>query len=359
MGELNLSNITTTNLTGTETLYSVDPKATDGATGNGETYWDNPNANKYHGYYQKIAELKKSTDAFSTWVTNKGYVCENPADQKILDHLTGHGKDTFSSIMFNLVVCKKIYGEAYAEIVREDGQLINLKPLDPASMRVVFNKKGIITRYEQKSKAGTYNKTFNPDEIFHLVNDRVADGTHGTSVIEACQWVIDARNEAMADWRKVLHRNVVPLRIIEVDSDNASKLSTLKTQYQDAINKGEVLVVPKGNVSVTDSSPALQDPQSWISYLENFFYQAVGIPRVIASSENFTEASSKIGYLTFEPIYTREQTLLEEDIWSQLFIRIKFNKPPSLAGVVQDDEAKNTGQLGIQPKDTQATLTRE
>jgi len=79
----------------------------------------------------------------------------------------------------------------------------------------------------------------------------------------------------------------------------------------------------------------------------------------MATSEGFTEAGGKVGFLTFEPIYTNEQTLLEADLRAQLAIEIKFNRPPSLSGVVSEDEEKNTGQLGIQPKDSEATITRE
>ena len=94
--------------------------------------------------------------------------------------------------------------------------------------------------------------------------------------------------------------------------------------------------------------------------MENFFYQAVGIPKVIlGGSEEFTEASSKISYLTYEQIYTREITELESDLWNQLAIRLKFNKPASLKNEMLSSEDKNTGQTSFQPKDTEITGGRE
>ena len=129
-------------------------------------------------------------------------------------------------------------------------------------------------------------------------------------------------------------------------------------EYEKAINKGEVLVIPKGTVEITDSQITIQDPISWIQYLENFFYQAVGVPRVIATSQEYTEAASKVGFLTFEPIYTNEQTLLEQDLWNQIAIKLKFGRPPSLSGVLQESEEKNTGQTGIQPNEVTATAGR-
>ena len=50
---------------------------------------------------------------------------------------------------------KKINGDAFAEIIRgKDGNIVNLKVLDPASIRVVTNRKGVIIRYDQLSKTG-------------------------------------------------------------------------------------------------------------------------------------------------------------------------------------------------------------
>jgi hypothetical protein len=335
--------------------YSVPSQNLDVHGDQDETFWDYPNAQKNMGYYKTIPELKKAIDALAVWTTGKGYETDQDT-RAILEHITGNGKDTFKNIIWNMQVMKKAVGDSFAEIIidKDSELLINLKPLSAERMRSVYGRNGILKRYEYKNKTGKGFKTFKPNEIFHLQNDRVGDEIHGISVIEACKWVIDARNEAMTDYRKVLHRNVIPVRIIEVDTDNTTKRDALMAEYKDAINKGEVLVVPKGVVEFKNDQITIQDPTTWIQYLENFFYQAVGIPRVIANSEGFTEASSKVGYLTFEPVYTNEQTELEEDLWAQLQIRISFNRPPSLKENMQSDEAKNTGQLGFQANDVTA-----
>lgn len=45
---------------------------------------------------------------------------------------------------------------------------------------------------------------------------------------------------------------------------------------------------------------------------------------------------------------------LEADIWNQLKIRIKFNKPISMIDNMAQSEAANTGQTGFQPNDVTA-----
>jgi hypothetical protein len=334
MAQLDVSKAAVTDTSGLAD-YSVSSQVLDSPQDQKETYWDFPNAPENLGYYKTIPELKKAIDALAIWTAGKG-VTADTRTTVILENFIGWGEDTFQSIMENMIVQKKVFGDGFCEIIKEEDILINLKPLYAGDMRVIVNKQGMIEGYEHRVGKNAPRK-LSPQQIFHVCNDRIANEIHGTSVIEACKWVIDARNEALTDHRIVIHRNRVPVRIIEVDTDNTRK---------------------KGTVEIKDNTVNIQDPIAWITYLENFFYQAVGIPRVIATSENYTEAASKVGYLTFEPIYTREQTLLEADAYSQLALRFKFNRPPSLMGVMQESEAKNTGQLGIQPNEVQAGPTR-
>jgi hypothetical protein len=49
-----------------------------------------------------------------------------------------------------------------------------------------------------------------------------------------------------------------------------------------------------------------------------------------------------------EPVWIKEITEIENDIWNQLNIRIKIRKQPSLMENMQTDEAANTGQTKLQ-----------
>lgn len=353
MAELDVNKTTYTDLSNTVDTYSVDSYSLDLASDAKENYYDFPNSYEYMGYYKRIPELKKAIDALTSWTVGKGFT-GNTRTQIVTRHILGWGKDTFQSILENMFILMKVHGDAFAEIVRNDkGSLINLKPISAQVMRIVTDSKGMIKRYEEKY--GKEIKKYQPFEILHLCNNRVGGEIHGTSVIEACKWVIDARNEAMTDYRKVLHRNVVPVRIIEIDSQDTTKIDNMKEQYAQAIDKGEVLVIPKGTVEIKDSTITIQDPITWIQYLENFFYQAVGVPKIIlGGSEQFTEASSKVGYLTFEQVYATEQRKLEQDLVNQLGLKLEFIRPISLKEDIQTNESKNTVQTGFQPNDTQA-----
>jgi len=360
MARTDIGKTTTTNMTDNVDDYSVDSNALDYASSQRETEYTFQDATTYFGYYKTIPELKKAIDALAMWTVGKGYKTAFQKMEFRLESLSGWGEDTFQSIMENMIRVKKIVGDSFAEIIRDENTrtLINLKPISPERMKIIVDKRGRIKRYEQYTSTGWIRHK--KEDILHLCNDRVGDEIHGVSVVEACKWVIDARNEAMTDYKKVLHRNVIPVRIIEVDADDTSKRNELIKEYETAINKGEVLVIPKGTVEIKDTSITIENPTVWIQYLENFFYQAVGIPKIIlGGSQEFTEASSKIGYLTFEQVYMREQRELEADLLQQLQLKVTFERPVSLKEPVVEAEAANTGQTGFQPKEAKATEERE
>ena len=353
----------TTISTSTIEDYEVAAMQTDAATGQKETEWQNTKWVNWLGYYKQIPELKKAIDAYATWAVGRG-VTADARTTIILDHITGWGEDTFNSILWNMVVCKKIAGDAYCEIIRneETGTLINLKPLAPDTLKHIVNPEGIIIRYEQTTKLGDKKtiRKFQPNQILHLCNDRVADEIHGTSVVEACQWVIDARNESMSDWKRISHRSTI--RVLYIDMDDTTKLKVVRDQYAEAIKKGELMIIPAKRTEAEFGEinlPPVDAFLRWIEYLENFFYQAVGVPKIATSTAGLSEAGAKIGLVTFDPWYVREQTELKADIWNQLALRVEFEKQPSLMDQMSQTEAKNTGQTGFQPKETKATMERE
>jgi len=164
----------------------------------------------------------------------------------------------------------------------------------------------------------------------------------------------------MEGYRKVLNRSTV--RVIYVDSDDIATLQSLRNQWRDGIKNRDVILLPgkKGQeMEVADYEvPAIDPFIRWIEYLDRRIYQSLGVPKAIADTADFTEAASKVGYMTFEPVYVEEQTLLEQDLWNQLAVKVKFNRPPSLAGTMQKDEKKNTGQTGFQANETQLKAGR-
>lgn len=350
--ETDITKTTTTQLKTGVADYKVAAKTLDEATTQKETFWQSPDWSKYLGYLKTIPEYRNAVRSLAIWTCGKGWTSPSLETTATLERIRGAGEDSFDSIMQDMIIVKKTNGDAFLEIIRNDrGTLINLKKLNPAKCRSVWNPKGLIIGYDIQQADGTWER-MSTDKIFHIMNDRIANEIHGTSVLESCKFVIDWTNEVMSDLRRLMHRS--SLRVIYIDVDKTSELNTYREQYKDAIKNGEVLILPgkRGtDVEIVDYPiPPTEAYLSVLNFLKDYFYEVVNVPKVMTgSTAGTTEASSKIGYLVFEQPYMTEQRLLEQDLWNQLGLRVTFERPVSLKEPMQTSEAANTGQVGFQP----------
>src|SRR3990167_10771768 len=147
MADRDIASAATSDMAGRQEDFSVAPQILDNAQDQKETMWFDDKWTQHLGYYKKIPELKTVIDVKSRWTVGKGLFADEMTTI-LLDTIKGWGKDTFNSILDNLDRTRQISKiGAFAEIILdEDGNLINLKPLDPGSMRVIVDRKGMIIR---------------------------------------------------------------------------------------------------------------------------------------------------------------------------------------------------------------------
>jgi len=355
-----------TDLTNAVQDFSIPFEETDGALGDGETTWQDEDWNENLGFYKKVPELKSAIDTKANWTIGAGFEAD-PATEMLLGTMRGNGKDSFNSILKNQIKVKTLTGDSYAEIITDkDGNLINLKPISPDTIKSVQNSKGMFIRYEQVSRTKDKKPlVFQPEQIFHLSRERIADEIHGTSVIPAVKEIILMRNEAMTDWKRVLHRNVDPMWVYHLDTDDTSEIAVFKSKMDAARGKGENMYVPKGVVVpelISTATNSSLNPLTWISQLNDYFFQVVNVPQIImGNAKEFTDASGKIVYLSYEQSVKAEQLYIEEQVLNQLNLEIKLTFPASLQnelvsdtpGMELEEEAQESA---AQPNDTTSEL---
>jgi hypothetical protein len=346
-------------LTNAVTNFSVDTKSTDGPTDQKETEWMDSDFPTYLGYYKdpKTPELTAVIDAKATWTVGKGFKADEITTM-LLDSIKGNGFDTFNTILENAMRTMLLAGNFYAEKIRdEEDNLINLKPLDNAVMKHIINRQGQIIRFEQTSKIGHPPKKFEPEDIFYLPRNRIADECHGTGIAQKLKLIIDMKNEAMADQRKALHWNVIPRWKFKLKTDDPTEIAAYKAKQDAATGKGENIYEPfdvsEGELISVPPNATL-NPMAWITYLDNLFYEMAGVPKIImGGSGEFTEASAKIAYLAYQQGVEEEQLFLEEQVLSQLNLVIELEFPASLENELLSDKAKD-GPVNVQPNETTA-----
>lgn len=352
---LDVTNATTTNLNSSLGDISANLRLPEGNEVGHSIRYRNPKFSKYFGYYKEVAEVKAATDTLSRWVIGDGYTSSDPYVINILDHISGWGNDTFDDILENMDKMARINGDAFAEVMRDkNNDIVNLKVLDPNKMEIEVDEKGRITKYYYN------NEEMDVKSVFHLTNNRVANEIHGTSDFESVEKIIDALNESFVDMKTLVHRNVVPLRIVEVDLEDTTKIAALTAKYEQMIKNKEVLFVPKDVVKIeTQGLPnaATFNPLPWRESLKNQFYQMIGLPQILmGGAAEFSESSAKIAYLSFEQTIKQRQRYIITQIWDQLYLKIDLDFPATLQNEMLSDTKKDGSkqQMNFQPSDMMA-----
>lgn len=336
--------------------YAVDSKIQDEASTN-ETRYQNNNAAKQYGYFCNNADLKAAIVSKAIWVVGKGYDA-NIRTKTIMEHWTGWGKDTADDILFNLEISKRIYGDAFAEIIKDGDNIINIKPLNSANMVIVCDKGGRIKRYEQLGEGDPIK--FTPEEILHLSNNRIGDQIHGTSDIDAVESTILAEMESFDDTKKIMHRQARPLIMFKLGTDDSTKIAAFQVKMDNATRLGENIYIPDDASSVSYEVVQLTPSpmvMQWRDDIRKKFYRSIGLPELLPSGGgDATESGGKIGYLAWEQINSREQRCVELQIYAQLNLKINLIPPSSLAASLEEDQNKDgqTQEMGFQPNDVNA-----
>ena len=333
--------------------FTIGSESVESPNADGETFYTNSEFPNFFGKYQSTTKLKAIIKKYATWVVGLGLT--EKSKTPVIENIRGSGEDTLLSVLWNMILVKKINGDAYSEIIRNDkGTLINLKPLNPSDVMVVF-KDGMITRYEFLTAKGKSNTVIPVEKMFHIVNDRVANSMKGDSVVESLVWNLDAQEEAKRMYRKKVKNSGI-IGIVKVATDNTGKLTSVKAPIKEGMENGSFLIVPDDVMEIGDWAMKLntQELIAWLQHLDDEFYQILGIPKVIGGASGNIEGDSKISYVTFEPDYRRAIGELQDDFWNQVAIKIEFNLPTSLIPQLAKTEQANSSQTGFQPNDTQA-----
>ena len=344
VSRLDIDNASSSDYSG-QSEFSIASESIDGVSNNGETYWDYPDWEQNWGYFNAVGDLKSALLMKTIWTVGKGWTA-NTRDTVRLDRIMGTGKDTFDDIIFNLDLVKNIGGDSFAEIIRnDDGSVVNIRPLDPAYMRSVWDKNGMLVRYEQRSRVkGKKNKTFELKDILHLSNNRLADQIHGISDIKAVEKVIKADAESFEDMQKLVHFQVKPFMIFKMKTDDTTRIKAFATKINEARKNGEDLFVPDDDdllswevVQVNPSSILME----WRNDLKNKYYRQLGMPEILFGTSGATESGGKMEIFAHETTFEHNQRYIERQIWNQLAVRINLIPPSSLLNDLQADEGKD------------------
>lgn len=297
-----------------------------------------PDWTKWHGIYRTIAEARSTIDIECEWIVGRKLIMDDKT-RKIIDRISGGGKDTFRIILKNQQRVAKICGDSFAEQIRDKAnRLINLKPLNPGRIRIQANGFGIITKYEQVSSAdpiGRVLRTWKPEEIFHISNDRIADEIHGIPELEKTWKIMKWKHQSMGDIATVFHRYVYPILEVYAKTDDPTELASLATLYNKSVKFMESRIIPAGSIEKVERVAIPQfatlDPLPWQKFLRSYYTEASNVPDLIrGKSDEVSLAAGKLNYVGYKEKIIMKQIQYSEEIKAQLVLSIGFEEPKEI-----------------------------
>ena len=296
-----------------------------------------PDWTKWHGIYRSIPEARSTIDTFADWVIGKKLIMDEKT-QKIVDRIKGSGKDSIRTILKNVLRTSFICGDSHADIAKDKAnRLINLKSLNPGTIRTEANKMGIINKYSQVSNPPNpvVLDTWKPDEMFHIMNNRIADEIHGIPELEKTYKIMKWKHQSMGDIATVFHRYVQPVLEIYAKTDDPTELADIQAIYDKATKNMENRIIPAGSIEKVERVSIPQystlDPLPWQKFLRSYHTESSNVPDIIrGKSDEVSLAAGKLNVLAYKEKVIMKQIEYSEQIKLQLGLDIKFEKPPEI-----------------------------
>ena len=310
-----------------------------------ENFWQSTLWTTHNAYYEEHSSVKSVMNKVADWSIGKGANTEKKSTQKVLDRITGSGKDTSEEVFKNQIRVRHIDGDSYAEIVGGKGTALkNLKPLNPGAIKVYYDSFGILDHYGYKWP-DKEEQRFEKDEIFHLSLNRNADATHGTGDIKSLITFLDKIKQLDADMATYFHTYVVPMILWEIKSSKPADIAKFKADHKIAKNSGTDIIIPEKAVGWDMIEPGKGgvDPLKWRQTWVEEVTKGGGVPALIMAIEAGTsEASSKMVYLAWQQVIEDEQNYMEKQIKLQLGLDVTFEFPATIQENLGEDETKDT-----------------
>ena len=113
MTEYKITNTVPSDLKNAIKEYAVTPEGTDGAKNQKENYHTFDKFEQYFAYYKTIPELRVVIDTIARWTVGKGFEAD-PITEMVLGTIRATQKDSFNTILENMIRIYMINGDAFA-----------------------------------------------------------------------------------------------------------------------------------------------------------------------------------------------------------------------------------------------------
>lgn len=296
---------------------------------------------KWHGFFRNVPDYRTSMITLTDWVIGTKKFIMDKRTEEIVRKIKGNGKQNFRMILKNHFMTTIIGGDSTTEIIKDkSGRLKNLMIRDPGTIKIIANRKGRIILYKQMSGKQQGNTvaqlevlhTWQPEQIWHTMNNPIADEIHGIPESESMQDLIKSLEQIQKTYAVVLERYMKPTYFFEADTDDETELAAIAKKLDKAMREIKNVVLPKGTLDEIKSAKVAQfsilDPIPWMNFLSRKFNKVARVPEIVqGESRESAVTAGEINFIGFREYIIQKQVDYSENIKDQLSLDITFPEP--------------------------------
>jgi HK97 family phage portal protein len=226
-------------------------------------------------------------------IMGDGYLLEGKTELHVKRVKNSFKEMFFQKFLQDVVTSLTIYGDAYAELVRDGGGglLKTARPLDAATIRIDYDEHGTVLKFIQRVLHRRVD--FYPDEMAHFSINNIGGRPYGTSDLQAILNTIQAKQAAQSYNTEYFRRPGLP-RVIYISKNisepqNKRIVETLKTVTPQS---DLYFNVQNGELDVKEVAPSNTDMQfvELMEFLRSEMIAAMAVPPIFLG---ITEGSNR------------------------------------------------------------------
>lgn len=232
--------------------------------------------------------------------------------------------------LFLRTVCNQMltYGNCFVEKVKVGRKLVKLKILNPSTMYVRMNDKGLVEGYTQRLGDSIKEvEKFKPNEITHFKHNLVrGDEPYGNSLIEPILKSVEYNLNMEHNMSVILERKANAPLVVKVGSDMFPAQDADITAWQDKLQiineTTEWAVNHVTDIDVVDFKSKMLDLKPYDEHFSRNIQAGLMVPTVLLGEGNVPEGLANTQMKDFmlhaKSIQAEMEKYLEQDIFFEL-----------------------------------------
>lgn len=245
-------------------------------------------------------------------------------DQRTIDICMQFIKDhNFDNLLREVVRNMLVFGNAFVELVYEDGNIVGLKCVNPKTIYIERNESGEVIHYYQARSIGQEPIEFEPQEIAHFKWNIIGDSAYGYGIIYPHLEIITQKLKLEKDMATILRRKSNSPVVIYVGNEkegvNPDMVNAIESDLESLKANQEWVLPYYCKAEVVDTGRIGEKLASSFDHYEHQLTYGFEVPEVLMGKGSIPEGLAKEQRLAWlnriSSIRQAIEQVLEKDIF--------------------------------------------